>query len=193
MMSRRVLLLALFVLPVTAQAQRGGGGGGAPPVNSGERVGRGEQRANYRIDAGGGNFTISNKDVESLSPVYVFLDKKKALSLTDDQVKQLKAMDAALDTQNDTLYHQLDSLRKEMRVNNNAANPQVEQMRVRGVRTAMVAVIKSIRESYDKIEPQALGVLTEPQQKAGSELLDKHQEEVEKMLQEKLGGRKPGS
>lgn len=188
MLSRRLLCLAIIALPLTASAQRGGGG-----ASAGSIVERGDKRANYgAMGAGGGTITISTKDVESLSPVKYLLDKKKNLALTDDQLKKLKDMDAALKTQNDTLFHQIDSLRKEMKMNPNAANPQVEQMRVRGARSAMVEVIKAIRANYDKVEPDALAVLAEAQQKTGSELLDKHQEEAEKMLQEKLGGGKRG-
>lgn len=186
MMSRKLLALTLVALPMAAQAQRGGGG--APPVTSGPKVERGDRRASYNVDTNV-PVTISDKDVESLSPVKVFLDKKKAkgLALTDEQTKQLKDMDVALGTQNDTLFKKLDSLRSESRMNKNATNPAVEQLRVRGARTAMVEVIKSIRENYDKAEPGALGVLTEAQKKEGSDLLDKHQKDAEDMLSKKLG------
>ena len=195
MMSRSVLCFALLILPGIAEAQRGGGGGGsgAPPVNTGVKVDRGD-RANYRgLGEGPGSITIADKDVKSMSPTKVFLQEKKSLALTDDQVKQFKAMDATLDSQNDSLFKQLDSLRKEMKVNKNAANPQVEQLRVRGARMALVDVIKVIRESYEKAEPGALAVLAEAQQKTGGELLEKHQHEAEQMLQVKLGGRSRGS
>jgi hypothetical protein len=192
MIARRLMVLAILALPVSAEAQRGGGNTGAPPVKDVSKTPRSD-RANYTPDVNV-PLTISDKDVESLSPVKVFLDKKKAkpLALTDDQLKQLKDMDASLETQNDTLFKKLDSLRKEARVNRNATNPTVEQLRVRSARTAMVEVVQAIRANYDKAEPGALGVLSEAQQKTGSELLDKHQQEAADMLQEKLGGGKRG-
>ena len=187
MPSRKLLLLALLLLvPIAAEAQRRGGGGGGGGRGGG-------RRADFKnMGAGNMPISISNKDIESMSPVKVLLDKKKDLTLTDDQVKQLKALDVTLKTNNDTLWKAVDSLRKEMKVNNNAANPQVEQIRVRGARTSMVEVIKALKESFDAAEPDALKVLTEDQQKTAGDLLEKHQAEAESMLQEKLGGGKGG-
>jgi hypothetical protein len=189
MLNRNAVLIAMLVLPVAASAQRSGGG--APPVTTGPKVERGDRRANYgNMGAGGGSITISNKDVESLNPIKALVDHRKDLAVTDEQLKGLKDIDTRVRAQNDSLYHQLDSLRKEMKPS--SATPEVERIRVRSVRSSMVAVIRAIRENYDRIEPEALGVLAEPQQKAGSDLMDKHQEEAEKMLQEKLGGGRPG-
>jgi hypothetical protein len=188
MMSRGLLALAVLLIPEVVVAQRGGSSG-APPVKGVTKNSLGDRGANYRIDANV-PITISNKDVARLSPAKALLDMKKDLALTDDQVKQLKGLEAELEAQNDTLFRQLDSLRKEMRVNKNAPNPQVEQMRARGARLATVEVIKAIRESYDKVEPTALAVLVEAQQKTGSELMDKHLTEAEETLMEKLGAGK---
>jgi hypothetical protein len=191
MMSRNLLVLALMV-PLVAEAQRGGGSSGAPPVQTVRKNPRGDQ-PNYRgLGPGTGAFTISNKDVESLSPVKLLLDKKKDLALTEEQLKQLKALEAELKVENDTLFDTVDSLRKQLRTNPNASNPQVEQMRVNGVRSAMVEAIKAIRENFGKAEPACVAVLDETQQKTASELLDKHSEETSEMLQEKLGGGKRG-
>jgi hypothetical protein len=190
MMTRRMLVLAILVLPAIAEAQRGGGGGGAPPVRGVSKNPRGDNPNYNGLGTGGGAFTISNRDVESLNPIKLLLDKKKDLTLTDDQVKQLRELDAALKTENDTLFNQIDSLRKEMKAKANAPNPTVEQLRVKGARTHMVEVIKAVRERFDRSEPDALALLDETQQKAASGLLDKHQQEGDEMLQAKLGGRR---
>jgi hypothetical protein len=196
MPSRKLLLLALVLsIPITADAQRGGGG--APPVTTGAKVERGDRRGSYNVGLSDGSFpiSISDKDVEGLSPVKVLLDRKKDLTLTEQQVKQLKDMETALRSENDTLFNQLDSLRKEMRSNKNAPNQQVEMLRVRSARTATFEVVKALGVKYEAAEPNALKVLTDEQQKPATELLEKHQAEAEKMLREKLGGggrRPPG-
>src|SRR5690348_3327002 len=154
MPSRKLLLLALLLsVPIVTEAQRGGGG--APPVSTGAKVERGDRRGSYNVGLSDGSFpiSISNKDVEGLSPVKVLLDKKKDLKLTDDQVKQLKDMESLLRTENDTLYNQLDSLRKEMRTNRNAPNQQVEMLRVRSARAATFEVVKALGAKYEAIEP----------------------------------------
>ena len=188
MMIRKVGLLVFCLLPLSAEAQRGSG---APPVTTGPRITRGREEVDYRrMGAGTGSITISNKDIESLNPLKVLLDNKKDLALTDDQVTQFKSFDATLKTRNDTLFHQLDSLRKAMKPS--TATPEVERLRVRGVRTSLVGVIRAIREHYDAVEPDAVGSLSESQQKAATELMDLHQQKAEAMLMEKLGGGRRG-
>jgi hypothetical protein len=187
MFKRSAVLVAILVLPVAALAQRGGGD--APPIKGVSKVPK-DVRPNYNgPGAVGGSVTISNKDIERLNPIKALVDHRKDLAVTDEQLKQLKDLDARVKAENDSLFHQLDSLRKEMKPS--TAAPAVESIRVRGLRTSLVEVITAIRENYDRAEPDALGVLAEPQQKAASELLETQQQDAEKMLQEKLGGR-PG-
>lgn len=189
MFKRNAVLIAMLVFPVAARAQRAGSSG-EPPIKGVSKVPR-DDRPNYNgPGAVGGPVTISNKDVESLNPIKELVDHRKDLAVTDEQLKQLKDLDARVKAENDSLFHQLDSLRKEMKPS--TAAPAVERIRVRGVRTSLVEVITAIRESYDRAEPDALGVLAEPQQKAASELLETHQQSAEKMLQEKVGGGRPG-
>ena len=182
MLTLKVVLCALVMIPVAADAQRGGGRRGTAPPN---------YDALLREDRGATQ-TISKRDMDWISPTKVIVDKRKALALTDDQVKGLKDLAAALQTTNDTLFKQLDSLRNEMKPNKQLS-PQVEGIRVRGVRTSVVEVVKAIRANYDAAEPGILALLTEPQQKTANELLDKLQEDADAMIQEKLGGRKRGS
>lgn len=178
MLRWRLVLSAALLVPVTLSAQRGGG-----------RV-RGTPRPNYDAmlnDDRGGKSRLSRKDMEGISPVKALMDKKKALALTDSEMDGLKALAARLKTTNDTLLKQVDSLRAEMNPST-TLSPEVDRIRVRGVRNALLEVVKAIRANYDTAADEALGLLDEAQRKTGNELLDKKEQEAEAMIQEKLGG-----
>jgi hypothetical protein len=179
MFHKRLAVLALLVIPAAVSAQRGGGRRGTTPPDYDKLL----------TEDRGSSAAISKRDMEWINPARVFGEKKKALALTDEQMKGLKDVDAKLASQNDTLFKSLDSLRNELKPNK-TLSPQVEGMRVRGVRTGMVELVKAVRANYDAAEPAILALLTESQQTAASELFDKLQNDGDEMIQEKLGGRK---
>jgi DNA-binding MarR family transcriptional regulator len=181
MLNRRLAVFALIAIPAALSAQRGGGRRGTTPPDYDKLLS--EDR--------GGNATIAKRDMDWINPVKAIVDKRKALTLTDEQLKSIKDVEAKLAASNDTLMKQLDSLRNEMKPNKQLS-PQVEGMRMRGVRSSVVEVVKAIRANFDAAEPGILAVLTEDQQKTANELLDKLQEDADAMIQEKLGGRKRG-
>lgn len=180
-MTPRLVVIALLLTPIMdVSAQRRMGLGGSPDW---DRVGAGNP----------GRSQLSNKDLEGISPARFLVKKRKDLALSEVQVKQLTALDQALRTRNDSLYRQLDSLRKDLRPS--SAPPEVERIRVRGIRRDMLTRVEAILETYNATEPEALKVLGEEQQKSATALLDAHKQEAEKMLREKMGmgGSRPGS
>lgn len=181
MNTRAVLTAALLLVPALSVAQRRGGG-------SGGKMG-GSTRATYDGPGPMPN-QLSNRDLEGMSPVRTLMDKKKDLALTDDQLKQLKDLDASLKAKNDSFFRQMDSLRKEMKPSD--AAPEVERIRVRSVRNGVLTVVTGIRANYDAAEPDALKLLTEDQQKSANDLLAKQETENEEMLKKKLGGGRRG-
>lgn len=179
MSSRRLLVLALLVLPVVALAQRPKERGTKPPDL--DKLAAGDRRAGLQL---------SNKDVEGMSPIKLLIDKRKDLALTDDQLKGLKDLDAALKTRNESLFKQLDSLRQEMKPTD--ASPEVEALRTKTVRNSVAGVVTGIRNNQDAAGNEAMPLLGEPQQKPAQALLDKQRTESDETLKEKLGGRRGG-
>lgn len=185
MMKRLAAVLTALALPALVAAQAGGGSERVPR--------RGTAAPDYdKLVAGAGAPSqLTVRDLEFISPVRHLLDKKKELVLTEDQVKQLKAMDASLKEKNTPHFRELDSLRKESKPSD--AVPEVERIRMRGVRQAMVAVVTNVRANYDGAEPEAVAVLSAEQQKTAIGLLEKQREETDEMLKKKLGGGRRGS
>src|SRR4051812_30927192 len=107
MINRKLVALALLVIPALA---------------SGQRKVRGEKEANWdEINKSSkSSLRLSNKDVENMSPIKMLIDEKKALKLTDDQMKQLKTLDEQLKEKNKDHFKRLDSLRTAMKPD---ANP----------------------------------------------------------------------
>jgi hypothetical protein len=182
MSSRRIAILSLVLIPAVAFAQRGGAGGGF----GGGRAGRTEDW--NRIDKdNAGALQLSNKDLENISPIKLLIDKRKDLKLTDQQQKQLKDADDALKTRNQPLFKALDSLRAELK--RPATSDDARPLTTRG---EVTRVVGEVRANYEAALKDALALLDEGQQKTATELVGKQNEDAEKMLSEKLGGRGGG-
>lgn len=180
----RIALFTALALPALAVAQ----GGGSDRIPR-----RGTAPPDYdRLVAGASAPTqLTARDMEGISPVKHLLDKKKELGLTDDQVKRIKELDDSLKARNAPHFRDLDSLRKEMKPSD--AVPEVERIRMRGVRRSLVGVVTSVRANYDAVEPDALALLTEDQRKSAEPMLEKERDEADEMLKKKLGGGRRGS
>jgi hypothetical protein len=180
MFSRKVAVLSLLItLPAVsaAQGKRGSFGRDAEP--------------NWdELSKGGGGLQLSNKDVENISPLKLLIDKRKDLKLTDDQLAKLKDIDGKLKEQNTSLFKMLDSLRKETRPS--ARQSDEDRTRMMAARREVMGVVKDIRTNYDASLTTALPVLDESQRTTADGLIQKNNEDAEKMLREKIGGRSGG-
>lgn len=183
MVRAAVLAGILVALPAVASAQRGGGGG---------RGMGGAKETDWKAVAGDApkGPSISGKDFEA-SPLQMFLDKKKQLKLTDDQVTAIKAADEKLQTANKERYLLVDSLKKQMRPS--VAPSAEDEARLVLARESMQGVVRDIRSSHDAGTKEVVATFDADQQKTATELLDKHAEKVQKMLRDKLGGGPTGA
>ena len=191
MLSRRVAVLALLLVPSVAVAQRGGGGAaGAAGGAGGEAASRADKRAHFdEVEKGTKpGLQLSNGDVEDISPVKLLLDKRKALKLSDDQQKQIKDIDGKLKAMNAPLFKTLDSLRIELKPRSGTPN-EADQLRMTMARSDVGVVVKSIRRNYDIALLEALPLLDETQRKVANDALAKQSKDAEDMLRERLGGR----
>ncbi|WP_337169410.1 hypothetical protein [Gemmatimonas aurantiaca] len=181
MVRAAVLAVVLVALPAVASAQRGGGGRGM-----------GSKDADWKAVAGDSpkGPSISGKDFVEASPLAMLLDKKKQLKLTDAQVTGIKAADEKLQAANKERYLLVDSLKKQMRPS--VAPSAEDEARLAVARESMQGVVRDIRASHDADTKEVVATLDADQQKTATELLEKHQEKVQKMLQDKLGTRPGG-
>ena len=179
------ILVTLVLIPAVAYAQRGGSAGSS-------RV-RGEPTANWKavLGANSGGIKLSSKDIENISPLKLLVDKRKDLQLADDQVNQLKDLQTRLTAQNQDSFKALDSLRRESQPPAREPNDD-DRARMGSARRAFAATVQTIRDSYNASVNDALTILNEAQRKTAGELLDKQRKDVDIMLQDKLGGDRPG-
>jgi len=178
MLSRNAIIIALLIVPMVADAQRGGRRRGTEAPNYDALVN--EDRGEGAV--------LAKRDLETMNPTKLLIDKRKALSLTDSQLAQIRDLDAKLATMNDSLFKTLDSLRTEMRKKNTGLSPQVEAMRKRGIRQGMVDIVQAVRANYNATSEKAVPVLSEEQQKTANEMLDKQEKDGDAFIMEKLGG-----
>jgi len=175
MMPLRMTVVLLALTPALALAQRGGmGGAKKADWNSVEAAApRGP--------------TISAKDLEKISPLRLFVDKKKDLKLSDAQLALLKDADAKLKTDNAARLQLVDSLKKELRGKSGTLSAEDEAKMVLG-REALMTTVSEIRASYEAAAKAAIAGLDDGQKKTAEELLAKEEEDNREMLRDKLGG-----
>ena len=178
MVSRKLVVLSLLVLPSIAAAQRRGSFGRDAEPNWDE------------LSKGSGGLQLSKGDVENISPLKLLIDKRKDLKLTDDQLGKIKDLESRMKEQSQPLFKAFDSLRKETRPPMKVADEDRTRM-MRARREAM-GVVKDIRANYDASLKEALPVLDETQRGTADGLLQKQAAEAEKMLSEKAGGGRDG-
>ncbi len=175
MMPLRLAVVLVALAPSLALAQRGGMGG--------------SKKADWNSveTAAPRGPTISAKDLEKISPLRLFVDKKKSLKLTDEQLATLKDADAKLITDNATRLQLVDSLKKELRGKSGTLSAEDEAKMVLG-REALMTTVSEIRASYEAAAKAAMAGFDDAQKKTAEELLTKEEEDNREMLRDKLGG-----
>jgi hypothetical protein len=128
---------------------------------------------------------LSNGDVEDMSPIHLFLDKRKDLKLTDDQLKQVREMDKKLQADTKPEFKSLDSLRNALRMSG-TDQTTAEELRQKMARDEVTNVLTSIRGDYDEAEKAALALLDPTQTAKAQELLAKQRKDAEETLKDKL-------
>jgi hypothetical protein len=175
MLSRKVAIVALFLIPSVAVAQ-------------GRKV-RGDKEADWNkidkeVQAGP---KVDKGDIENFSAIKVIVDKKKDLKLSDDQVKKFKDLDKQEEGVNDELFKRVDSLRMAMR-HRAGEDADQEKARTSLARQELLTVIRQIRSSYDSTFQAALPLLDENQQKFATQIVEKERADAEEDLRSKIGG-----
>ncbi|MES2177922.1 MAG: Spy/CpxP family protein refolding chaperone [Gemmatimonadota bacterium] len=176
MVNRKLAVFALVLLPSLMAAQ-----------------GKGRMRGDKEADwdkitkEQGKGLQLSNKDVESTNPLRFLIDKRGDLKLTDAQLTQLKDIDAKVKGKNEPPFKTLDSIRTEMKP---AARASEEDLpRMLNARAGLKAVLAEIKANYEEALNAALPILDDSQKKTAADMLKCQNDESEKMLREKLGGR----
>ena len=181
MLCSRLAFAALLLIPALASAQRGGMGGSK------------EADWNTVANKGGvGGPTITSKDLEGTTPYKFILDRKKDIKLTEAQITNLKASDAALKESNKQRFVLIDSLKKEARPKTSGTPSAEDEVRLVVSKEALQVTVREVQASYDAAAKLAMPMLDEPQRAEGQKALDKYNEEMTDLLREKLGGRGGG-
>lgn len=178
MLNHKLVVLTLLVIPTVVSAQR-------------SRT-RGERRPNWdQIESNSGKGPqISGRDLEAIHPVKHLLDKRKDLKLSDDLAKQLKELQDKDKEKNQSLFKAVDSLRGVIRSRSGTKSDE-DRVRATLAREEIRTVLQTVLATYDSTLKVAIPLLDESQQKTANALLEKHREESEEMIREKLGGRGP--
>src|SRR5262249_55664585 len=158
----------------TLLAQRGGGSRG------GGRMGRGDEGSGSASSM----LRLSNGDVDEMSPIKRPIDKRKKLKLSDAPTKQFKELEGEMKQRNEHLFKQLDSLRKDM-----TPGKEGGFERIANDRQAVGDVVGNIRLSYNETLKRATELLDDTQKQKAAELVQQLNDEADKTLQDKLGGR----
>jgi len=179
MVRLRVAAFALLLVPALASAQRKKMGDVPDPWNDIKR----------QSDAG---IKLSVRDVEEMSPIKLFVDKRRDLKLTDDQLKQIKDIDGKLRETNKPLLKMLDSLKSESKPKAATANNVLseDEARTQAVMNDFMAVLGSVKTNYDASLKEAMALLdASAQQPKAQELLAKLAKDVDETMKDKMGGR----
>jgi hypothetical protein len=180
MVSRRIAVLVLALVPATMAAQRGGGGRGGAGR-------RGGDESSSRSAGSGVEIKLSNGDVEEMSPIKLLIDKRKDLKLSDAQLKQLKDLESEMKTRNEHMFKMLDSLRKD--ISGPARPTEDDRGRVANDRQTAMDVVGNIRLSYNETLKRATELLDDTQKTQATALIQKLNDDADKTIMEKLAPR----
>lgn len=182
MSTMRIALLAAVLIPLSLPADVAAQGR--------ERFG-GSKSADWNKVADGkkpAGVTISGNDLEKLSPLKMFISKKKDLKLTDEQLTAVTEANTKLMESNAANFESVDTHRKTLS-SSGGADPSAEDMaRAAIARDELMKAVSAVRVSYDEATKATVESLTAEQQAAAAKLLEKHREEMQKTLSEKMGG-----
>lgn len=170
------VLAALVLLPAVAFAQRGMGD-------------RSQRDVNWnKVTASKAPPALTRKDIESMDPVRLLLEKRKELKLTDAQVAAMQAAHEQASAKNAPLLARLDTLSKAMRPSTSVQGAE-DEARMVLARDAAGQVLTELRTNHEATLSELFPTLEEPQQATARKLLDKQREETDKVLRQKMGGR----
>jgi len=174
-------LIALVLLPAVGSAQRGGSSG---------RV-RGDPKADWNsVSNANAGVKLSSRDLESISPIHLLIDKRKDLKLSDDQLNRLKDVENKLKGTNEPSFKALDSLRRAAQAPMHSGEiTDEERDRMTSARRAMMAVVATVRGNYEEALTGAMPILDETQQKAAADLIEKQKKDAEDLIRDRMGGR----
>ncbi len=175
MVRTTVALLAVMLLPSIAQSQRG--------RDRGTKVDFDEMSRSVPPGP-----RISAKDIEDMSQLKYFVDKRKDLKLSDDQTSKIKEMDSALKEKNAPLLKSVDSLVKLMKPSTSVQTAE-DQARMVIARESLMGVVREIQANYKVAVDEVMPAFDESQTPVAKELLDKHRKEVDETMRSKMGGR----
>ncbi len=173
-MRRRILLLALLVVPSLASAQKSQAGARATRMDL----------DTTRVPQGP---TLRVRDVENQSPLKLFADKHKDLKLTDAQTDAMKAADKVLHEKNVPSFKTVDSLVGVMR-SAASSRSDADIGRSRLARAGIMLAIGDITANNDAAAKEQMASFTPEQQAKATELLARQSDDIKKMLRNQLGG-----
>jgi hypothetical protein len=173
MLRRTTILAALILLPLgTAAAQR--------TRSSATK----HEDAKFADDDLAKGPAIRGRDLEDISPIKLFIDKRKDLKLSDSQLDALKKTDAELKEKNQALYKAIDSLARAMKP---PMNPSPEaDARIREARHDLDQTIGTIRGSYDAASADAVAAFDADQKTKATELLAKLKDDADKRIRDRM-------
>lgn len=178
----RIVLLATILLPLSfpldIAAQSRGKFGGA-------------KGADWDAVAGGkksAGVTLSGGDLEKLSPLKMFISKKKELKLTEAQLAAVTDANSKLMESNAENFANVDTYRKTLSTSGGADQSADDVARTAIARDEMMKTVSAVRASYDAAAKATVDALSAEQQATAEKLLTKHAEELQKTIGEKLGG-----
>ena len=132
----------------------------------------------------------SAKDVEKHDPVKLLLDKHKKLKLDKTQITQLTSLERTLTTQNVSYYDRLDSLHKTFKPPSFAGGARGGarggsddgRADVMANRQMLYETLTQIRSNNKTARDSAIVLLKDSQKKKAYDLLEKQQEDADKLL-----------
>lgn len=172
-MIRRALLIGcVLALPALATAQRGGGS---------KATKKEDLFAQTSTNSGP---TLRVRDLEDMSPIHLFLDKKKDLKLSDAQVNALKDSEGKLKDRNAPAFKAVDSLIHEMQ---RPATNNADQEKVRMVlaNEALDNALGQVYANYDSTAKDAMSTFDADARTKAADMMAKQRADGRKTVAEK--------
>lgn len=132
-------------------------------------------------------FSLTSGDLEKISPLKMLLGKKKDLKLTDAQTASFTDANDKLMASNAERFQVVEEFRKASRMA--TSDPSADELARNALtRESAMQAIADIRLSYDAASKIAVESMEAEQQAIAAKLLEKHDEDVQKSMTEKMGG-----
>jgi len=166
-----IAVAVMLVVPGVVAAQRGGG-----------RRSGATQRTDLMSDQDSRRAqSITSDKLRDLDPLAILIDKHKDMSLTDSQVTTLKQMHVQLDDAQKPAYHVLDSLNQQL-ANIGSTSFGDDQSRAQTMNSFVRMIANNVRQHYDSVEHDALGLMSDDQKKKADDVLKDSHDQLGKLL-----------